>query len=321
MLKYVQFTVIGAALALGACKDDEGKGSGTNATNPSTNPTNDGTESDTSSGTGDQTSNGTTTNPGTTAPEPTTGVATDATDSGVGTESSGSFITPPDGGGGVKECDVWTQDCPPGQKCMPWADNGSSSWNATKCSPIDANPGKEGDPCTVEGSAVSGVDTCDVGLLCWYFDENNNGSCIDMCKGTPDAPTCDSGQTCDVSNDGVLILCLETCDPLVQSCPAGQICFWDGVDQFICDFDASGDMGAYGDPCAYINVCDYGLYCATPESVPGCDNADGCCSSYCNVQEPNTCPGADGGQECVPWYTEGMAPPGQENVGACAIPV
>ena len=161
MLKYVQFTVIGAALALGACKDDEGKGSGTNATNPSTNPTNDGTESDTSTGTGDQTSNGTTTNPGTTAPEPTTGVATEATDSGVGTESSGSFITPPDGGGGVKECDVWTQDCPPGQKCMPWADNGSSSWNATKCSPVDANPGKEGDPCTVEGSAVSGVDSCD----------------------------------------------------------------------------------------------------------------------------------------------------------------
>ncbi|WP_434418367.1 hypothetical protein [Nannocystis pusilla] len=224
MLKYVQFTVIGAALALGACGDDNGKGSGTNATNPSTNPTNDATEGDTSTGTSDQTSNGTTTVPGTTtAPEPTTGVATDATDSGVGTESTGSFITPPDGGGGVKECDVWTQDCPPGQKCMPWADNGSSSWNATKCSPVDANPGKEGDPCTVEGSAVSGVDTCDVGLLCWYFDENNNGSCIDMCKGTPDAPSCDMGQTCDVSNDGVLILCLETCDPLVQSCPAGQI--------------------------------------------------------------------------------------------------
>lgn len=321
MLKYVQFTVIGAALALGACGDDEGKGSGTNATNPSTNPTNDATEGDTSTGTGDQTSNGTTASPGTTtAPNPTTGVATDATDSGVDTESTGSFITPPDGGGGVKECDVWTQDCPPGQKCMPWADNGSSSWNATKCSPIDANPGKEGDPCTVEGSAVSGVDSCDVGLLCWYFDENNNGSCIDMCKGTPDAPSCDSGQTCDVSNDGVLILCLETCDPLVQSCPAGQICFWDFVDEFICDFDASGDMGAYGDPCAYVNVCDYGLYCASPESVPGCDNADGCCSSYCNIQEPNTCPGADGGQECVPWYTEGMAPPGQENIGACAIP-
>lgn len=321
MLKYVQFTVIGAALALGACKDDEGKGSGTNATNPSTNPTNDATEGDTSTGTSDQTSNGTTTSPvTTTAPNPTTGEVTDGTDSAA-TESTGSFITPPDGGGGVKECDVWTQDCPPGQKCMPWADNGSSSWNATKCSPVDANPGKEGDPCTVEGSAVSGVDSCDVGLLCWYFDENNNGSCIDMCKGTPDAPSCDMGQTCDVSNDGVLILCLETCDPLVQSCPAGQICFWDGLDQFICDFDASGDMGAYGDPCAYINVCDYGLYCATPESVPGCDNADGCCSSYCNLQEPNTCPGADGGQECVPWYTEGMAPPGQENIGACAVPV
>ncbi|MDC0666146.1 hypothetical protein [Nannocystis radixulma] len=317
MLKYVRFTIIGAALALVGCKDDEGKGSGTNATNPSTNPTTDDTDSDTSTGS-DQTSNGTTSGPNptsTTNPNPTDDSAT------AGTESStGSFITPPDGGGGTKECDVWTQDCPAGQKCMPWADNGSSSWNATKCSPVDANPGKEGDPCTVEGSAVSGVDTCDVGLLCWYFDENNNGSCIDMCKGTPDAPTCDSGQKCDVSNDGVLILCLETCDPLVQSCPAGQICFWDFLDTFICDFDASGDMGAYGDPCAYVNVCDYGLYCASPETVPDCDNSDGCCSSYCNVTEPNTCPGMAGGQECVPWYTEGMAPPGQENIGACAIP-
>ena len=299
---------------LSACGDDGGKATGATNPNPNTtnNDTSSGTEGDTSTGGPDQTTSSTST---TTPAEPTT-----TGTGGDSTTTDGSFITPPDGGGGVKECDVWTQDCPPGQKCMPWADNGSSSWNATKCSPIDANPGKEGDPCTVEGSAVSGVDSCDVGLLCWYFDENNNGSCIDMCKGTPDAPSCDSGQTCDVSNDGVLILCLETCDPLVQSCPAGQICFWDFVDEFICDFDASGDMGAYGDPCAYVNVCDYGLYCASPESVPGCDNADGCCSSYCNIQEPNTCPGADGGQECVPWYTEGMAPPGQENIGACAIP-
>ena len=289
MLKYVRFTIIGAALALVGCGDDNGKATASNATNPSTNPTGDGTDSDSSSG-GDQTTNGTTTAPNpTSATNPTTTAEPD-TDTDTATSS---FITPPDGGGGVKECDVWSQDCPPGQKCMPWADNGSSSWNATKCSPIDANPGKEGDPCTVEGSAVSGVDTCDVGLLCWYFDENNNGSCINMCQGTPDAPSCDGGQTCDVSNDGVLILCLETCDPLV---------------------------GAYGDPCAYVNVCDYGLFCASPEGVPDCDNADGCCSSYCNITEPNTCPGMAGGQECVPWYTEGMAPPGQENIGACAIP-
>lgn len=315
MIKFVRFTIIGAAMALGGCGDD-GKPQVT-ATNPSTNPTNDGTDSNSSTD-AEETTSGSTSSP---QPTSTSGPNSGTTeDPGTTSETTGSFITPPDGGGGEKQCDVWTQDCPPGQKCMPWADDGGGSWNATKCSPVNADPGKEGDPCTVEGSAVAGIDSCDVGLLCWYFNENNEGSCIDMCSGTPEAPSCDDGQICDVSNDGVLILCLETCDPLVQSCPMGQICFFDGTDQFICDFDASGDMGVYGDPCAYVNVCDYGLWCASPELVPGCDNADGCCSTYCNIQEPNSCPGMDGGQECVPWYNEGMAPPGQENIGACAVP-
>ena len=30
------------------------------------------------------------------------------------------------------------------------------------------------------------------------------------------------------------------------------------------------------------------------------------------------CPGAT--QECISWYEEGVAPPGFENVGICAIP-
>lgn len=326
MLKFVRFSMIGAALALAGCGDD--KGSGTGATGPTgpTAPTSD-PSTETDPGTSDASASSTgvpnptsTTNPagttdGTTAVDPVTtaGPTTEGT-------TTGNFIVMTDGGGGgIKECDIWAQDCPPGQKCMPWADDGGSSWNATKCSEIDANPGLEGDPCTVEGSAVAGQDSCGAGLLCWYFDQDNNGTCIDMCTGSPDAPVCDGGQTCDITNNGVLILCLDTCDPLIQSCPDGQICFF-GLNDFICDFDASGDMGMYGDPCAYINVCDYGLFCATPESVPGCDNGDGCCSPYCDLTEPNNCPGKDGGQECVPWFEEGMAPPGQENVGACAVP-
>jgi hypothetical protein len=308
--------MIGVALALASCGDDGKPQATTNATNATDNMTG-ATDSASSTG-GESTTTSTTSGNATTEANPTTGEATAASTSSGSTTMS--FINPPDGGGGVKECDVWTQDCPPGEKCMPWADDGGGSWNATKCSKVAMNPGQEGDPCTVEGSAVSGVDDCDVGLLCWYFDENNNGTCADMCDGTPDNPSCDMGQTCDVSNDGVLILCLNTCDPLIADCPAGQICFFDGIDEFICDFDASGEMGMYGDPCAYINVCDYGLYCAAPETVPMCDNGDGCCSPYCDITLPNTCPGMDGGQECVPWYTMGMAPPGQENIGACAIP-
>lgn len=305
--------VLGAALALGGCGDDKPSMMSASASGSASN-----SASGTDGGSSTSGGGGSTTAPG------TSGVTEGVTGGMSGTTGTGCSFLECGGsssGGSVNECDVWTQDCPDGQKCMPWANDGGNSWNATKCSPVDANPGMEGDPCTVEGSAVSGIDSCDVGLLCWYFDADNNGTCIDMCKGSAENPSCDDGQVCDVSNDGVLILCLFTCDPLIQSCPDGQICFFDGVDNFICDFDASGDMGMYGDPCAYINVCDYGLFCANQEAVPGCDNPDGCCSPYCDVTLPNTCPGADQGQECVPWYEMGMAPPGQEKIGACAVPV
>jgi hypothetical protein len=207
-----------------------------------------------------------------------------------------------------------------GQKCMPW-DPGGQSWNSTKCTDVAKNAGMIGDDCVAEGGGTSGVDNCALGSMCWFLDADNKGSCVELCQGTPMAPTCSGDKICDESNDGVIIVCLDTCDPLAQSCPEGQICFWDGDVNFICDFDASGEMGKYGDPCAFINVCDYGLFCAGQQAVPGCQAAEGCCSPYCNLSEPNTCPGAAMMQECLPWYGEDKPPPGQENIGACAVPV
>ena len=307
-------TLIGAVLALAGCGDDKPAMTGTT----NTNPTATATDGASSTGSPDTTTTTTTTAGTDSATEAVTGGTAGATGTScsfLGCEGSTTNTGP------MNECDIWAQDCPEGQKCMPWANDGGGSWNATKCSPVSDNPGKEGDACTVEGSAVSGIDSCDIGLLCWYFNENNEGTCIDMCTGSQENPQCDDGQVCDITNDGVLILCLIECDPLIQSCPEGQICFFSSAaSTFICDFDASGEMGAYGDPCAFINVCDYGLFCAVQDAVPGCDNPDGCCSPYCNLMEPNNCPGAAQGQQCVPWYEMGQAPPGQENIGACAVP-
>ncbi len=271
----------------------------------------------------------------------TEGSTTDATattgDSASGTESEGgstsgstgttgdttgcSFISCKDGGGpDTNECDIWAQDCPLGEKCMPWANDGGGSWNALKCSPIEPNPGQSGDVCTAVGGAVSGVDTCDLGLLCWYVDENDQGSCLDQCTGSEEDPICPANTVCDVTNMGVLTLCLPTCDPLLVNCKDGEICFYSNVaGSFICDFDGSGEMGAYGDPCEFINVCDPGLFCANPDNVPDC-MAGGCCSEYCDINEPNTCAGKDGGQMCEAWFEMGSAPPGLEHVGACVIP-
>lgn len=311
---HVLRTLALGALVIGGCaKENEAT-----ATKTSNNDS-DSAASDSASSTGGTTMVA----PGTT----TTGVGTSgdpmttADTSGAPTTGACTFLNCDDAGMDGFQCDIWNEDCPEGQKCMPWDDTGMGSWNATKCSPIDANPGQKGDECTVTGSATDGIDSCDKHLLCWYVDDMNVGTCIDMCTGSEEASMCGNGESCDVSNEGSLILCLTTCDPLVQSCPDGQICFFDGVDNFICDFDASGEEGQYQDACAFVNVCDYGLFCSGPEGVPDCVDASGCCSPYCDLSAAeNTCPGAPM-QECVPWYTEGSAPPGQENIGACQIPV
>jgi hypothetical protein len=248
-------------------------------------------------------------------------------DGDTGTDTDGVFIQQPDGGGEDIECDVWAQDCPDDEKCMPWANDGGSSWNATKCSPLDQNPKQPGDDCSVEGSGVSGVDDCDVASMCWDVDpETNVGYCVSFCGGTADAPTCEDPETvCAIYNDGVLPLCLFGCDPLLQDCPNDDLCVpAPGADQgFVCVLDASGEEGQFQDPCEYVNVCDPGLFCANADVVPGCQGSLGCCSEFCDLTDPDpnaACSGAGQGQECVPWFEEGQTPPGLEHVGACVIP-
>jgi len=256
---------------------------------------------------------------------------TESADDAPGTEDDGTesgldgpgFIQPPDGGGINIECDVWAQDCMDGEKCMPWANDGGNAWNATRCSPVDDNPNQIGDPCTVEGSGVSGIDDCAVSSMCWNVDpETNMGTCIAFCSGSEANPVCEDPTTnCVITNEGTLILCLPNCDPLLQDCAEGQACY-PVIDAFACAPDASGEEGAYGDACEFINVCDPGLMCVNPEFVPSCGSA-GCCTDICDLSEADAsanCPGAAGGQECVAWYEEGAAPPGFENVGFCAIP-
>jgi len=243
-----------------------------------------------------------------------------------GDGGGGAFISEPDGGGSDLECDIWGQDCAYGEKCMPWANDGGTSWNALKCSPLDPNPFAPGESCTVEGSPVSGVDDCDGASMCWGVDQETlEGECTAFCIGPPSNPTCvDPATTCAVFNDGVLPLCLLGCDPTVQSCPQGDACVgqWAAAG-FVCVIDASGAEGQYGDACEYINSCDPGLYCANSDVVPGCVGSLGCCSEYCDLGDPDasgTCSGFLDGQVCVPWYEEGTAPDGLDHVGGCALP-
>jgi hypothetical protein len=242
---------------------------------------------------------------------------------GPGTSASG-FIDVQDGGSPTFECDPWTQDCPDGQKCNPWANDGGT-WNATKCVPLDANPAQVGDPCMVEGDPKSGLDNCMAAAMCWAVDaETHIGTCVGFCTGTEANPSCDDpGTTCSITNGGSLILCLPVCDPLLQNCVNDQGCYGVGS-HFICAPNASQpDAGNYGDPCAFLNVCNPGLFCAAAGAVPNCQGASGCCSEFCDITSAEgaaQCQGAAGGQECVPWFEQNQAPPGFEDVGGCSIP-
>src|SRR5262249_37235710 len=106
---------------------------------------------------------GTTITASTTTTDPMTTATTidPSTDTTLDTSSGGrttyvDFIFDPDGGSDDGGCDPWAQDCLRGDKCMPWANDGSNRWNDVRCSP--AGSGQLGDPCTVEGSSVSGLD-------------------------------------------------------------------------------------------------------------------------------------------------------------------
>jgi hypothetical protein len=195
--------------------------------------------------------------------------AGDSTEESGSAESSAmsttlSFILDPDGGV-HNECDVWAQDCPEDEKCMPWSNDGST-WNATRCSALDPAAAQPGDECTVEGSGVSGIDNCALGSMCWDVDENNMGVCVAFCMGTAANPVCENpNESCTIANEGVVILCLPNCDPLLQECQEGSACY-PVNDAFVCGPDVSGELGAYGDACEFINVCDPGLFCAGPSS-------------------------------------------------------
>jgi hypothetical protein len=231
------------------------------------------------------------------------------------------FICEPDGGSGSSECDPFVQDCPPGEKCMPWANDGGNSWNALKCVPIAPDPQQPGEPCTVEGSGVSGLDDCDIGSMCWDVDpETNMGTCVAMCVGDAGQPLCeDPCSTCIQANEGVLILCLPVCDPVAQDCRDGLACYPVNED-FGCFPDAAGpDLGSAGDPCEFINACDPGLFCAPPESVPGCTGAAGCCAFFCDPTLAEPCPNAAEGVECVPWDAVPDPCVGTP-VGGCVLP-
>lgn len=267
-----------------------------------------------------------TTTPITASTNPSTTTALDDT---LGTTipdpTEATFLTEPDLGT-VIACDLWAQDCPRGEKCTAYANDGGSSWNATKCVSVVDDPVGAGETCHAEGSGTSGIDDCELGAMCWDVDHDTlEGFCLPFCAGDESNPQCeDPNRSCSV-DAGLLAFCVLACSPVEQDCSSGQACY-PVQDDWMCHPDASGDVGAYGDPCEHINECDPGLICLDAAIVPPgqpCEGAAGCCTEICDLADPTgdlQCAGAAAGQECQPWYGAGAAPAGYEDVGACALP-
>jgi hypothetical protein len=218
-------------------------------------------------------------------------------------------------------CDIWGDDCPAGEKCTAYATSGSV-WDANKCVPVMGD-GQPGDACDVFESSVDGLDTCAKGSMCWDVQADTEvGYCVAFCAGSPNDPQCPGDTLCPLYGDGVLPLCIPTCDPVTPTadCPnPDNLCVSSpGGNGFMCILDASGGQGPFGTACQYVNSCNYGLFCANADAVPDCEGSQGCCTPYCDLDQPD-CP-PDLGLECVPWYEEDQAPPGYEHVGACVLP-
>lgn len=229
------------------------------------------------------------------------------------TPHGASFLNDPDVGPDF-ECSTFAQNCPPTQKCNPWADDGGGSWNSTRCTAVAQNPVGVGETCTVEGSGVSGIDNCEIGVMCFDVDgETNEGTCVPLCSGSPAAPVCPADLVCTITNNNTLALCLPICNPLVPTdCAPGNGCYL-VQGQFTCAPDASGQLGEPGDPCEFINACDPGNSCVSAELVPGCVGSS-CCTPFCDVLAPE-CPD---GSSCADLFSPGDAPAAcVENVGLC----
>ncbi|MEM6989599.1 MAG: hypothetical protein AAF721_03855 [Myxococcota bacterium] len=254
----------------------------------------------------------------------------DGNESGVGAGSN--FLGFPDlgGGDGGLSCDVHSQNCPAGTKCTPAFVDGRASWTLT-CMPVVDHPDQDGEFCTVVGHGASGLDSCDRGMMCWDVDfETLVGICVPFCLRTQDRLSCeDPDRTCSGGKE--FQLCLPDCDPLadvgglagetnegLQTCPAGCACYPQQA-TFICAPDMSGEAGAPGDTCEFVNTCGPGTVCLPAESANVCDpEAGACCIPVCDLDDPDAiCPAFDPSTSCTPWYEEGQAPPGYEDIGVC----
>lgn len=239
---------------------------------------------------------------------------TDAGDTAAETDSGSDGPTPDLS---PVECDFWAQDCAPGEKCVAYSSTGAATWDSYRCVAVMGDQ-QAGEPCWW-GGIVEATDDCDANSYCFDTTEVDGelvGTCYAHCLGTPEEPECPPESECSISGDGVLNLCIPTCDPLAQDCADGLGCYWTNS-SFNCVV-ATEDIPV-GEPCSFVNDCTAGNQCLDGAMLLGCEGMS-CCTSYCDLALGDAECADIPETTCVGFFEEGEALPGYESVGVCVLP-
>ncbi|MBC8071263.1 MAG: hypothetical protein IAG13_23260 [Deltaproteobacteria bacterium] len=235
-------------------------------------------------------------------------------------DEAGSFI-PPGGDLPPDECNPEQQTgCAGGEKCVLADDDEDGWYDRGRCFPVDPQAVELYEPCAYTEGRYQGAENCSAQSLCMYTGGGDQPSCVGLClfaepDGWDDVSCEDPYASPSVGCQTCFCMCIPSCDPIAQDCPAAQGCY-PVQDDLECAADASGEAGGAGTPCEFVNACDPGLLCADAEDLPSCESSVGCCTPFCDLEAAD-CPA---GTECTAWFEPGDAPVGYEHVGACLSP-
>jgi hypothetical protein len=217
---------------------------------------------------------------------------------------------------GLPPCDPFQQTtCPEGEKCVAVASWGN--WDGNFCVPVTGT-GEVGDPCVYDGPLLA-TDDCDADSACWSAIEIDGvftGTCTGFCLGSVDDSSCaDPNASCRINNDDAIAMCLPECDPLLPDCEPGLGCYWSETsDAFHCVAGSIEYHSATDEPCGFNNDCDPGNACVDADAFDSC-NAFHCCAMVCELGlDPSPCAP---NYACLPFFPDGTAPEGHEDLGVC----
>jgi hypothetical protein len=209
--------------------------------------------------------------------------------------------------------------CPAGEKCTAYVEEiGACCVDTNICVPIIGDV-QYGQACT----RTEMNDDCANTLFCMPSPSSGStgpGVCLQFCD-VSDPGSCGSAglptAQCISFNDGVLPVCQDDCDPIMQNCGSGLGCYGAGLQGFSCSPPGAPPGGDDGDDCFTIQSCLPGLMCASATVQNGCTSSQ-CCTPFCDLNTGTGC--LDPFEECVPYFEPGTQIPGYENVGHCGLP-